>query len=232
MIWFRRIIFLVILALLGSCAASKQALKVEPSGFLDDYTILRQGKEGEALLVYKNPEADWTAYDKILLDPVLFWGKRETMNHGITPEQLQTLVNNFYLILYQELSHDYRMVERPGPNTLRIQAALTKVTESAQELDLVTTSVPPTRSVQRLFGSLAGRPVLTGEASLESKVTDSLTGELLGATVDRRIGSRTLDEAAVYSWQDVDNIMRFWAQDLRYRLCKGRGGANCREPEQ
>lgn len=50
------------LALLGGCAASQQARNVETSGFLgDDYALLHAGEEGEALLVYRNPNANWAA---------------------------------------------------------------------------------------------------------------------------------------------------------------------------
>jgi len=47
-------------------AASLQARDVETSGFLgQDYELLRPGQEGEALLVYRYPEACRTSYDKI-----------------------------------------------------------------------------------------------------------------------------------------------------------------------
>ncbi|MGH6948275.1 MAG: hypothetical protein ACREDZ_13170, partial [Kiloniellales bacterium] len=47
--------------LLAGCAASQQARDVKESGFLgDDYALLRPGKEGEALLIYRNPDAPWS----------------------------------------------------------------------------------------------------------------------------------------------------------------------------
>jgi hypothetical protein len=52
-------------ALLAGCAASQQARDVKESGFLgDDYALPREGKEGETLLVYRNPDAPWSTYDK------------------------------------------------------------------------------------------------------------------------------------------------------------------------
>ena len=48
------IICFVVLGLLAGCGATKQARDVDQSGFLGDiYPKLREGKEGEALLVYK-----------------------------------------------------------------------------------------------------------------------------------------------------------------------------------
>ena len=63
----RAVVGLVALTtLLAGCAASQQAREVQESGFLgQDYELLRPGEEGEALLVYRNPEASRTSYDKI-----------------------------------------------------------------------------------------------------------------------------------------------------------------------
>jgi hypothetical protein len=60
--------------LLAGCAASQQARNVEESGFLgEDYALLREGEEGEALLTYVDPDAPWRTYEKIKLDPVTIW---------------------------------------------------------------------------------------------------------------------------------------------------------------
>ncbi|MGH8517645.1 MAG: DUF3313 family protein [Panacagrimonas sp.] len=68
------------------------------------------------------------------------------------------------------------------------------------------------------------------EASAEFKITDAQTGELLGAGVDRRAGGKTLKKG-FSSWADVEGAFQYWAERLRYRLCKERGGADCVAPE-
>src|SRR5882672_355471 len=69
----------VSLALLASsgCAA-KQSGTAKPSGFLRDYAQLAKGKEGEAQLVYMNPQADFRKYTKILIEPVTIWDDAQT----------------------------------------------------------------------------------------------------------------------------------------------------------
>src|SRR5215510_14282203 len=76
---------LVAIALLiatAGCAATQEAKSGEKSGFLGDYSRLKegqrgsffsQGAEGQALLVYQNPAADWRKYKKVWLDPVTVW---------------------------------------------------------------------------------------------------------------------------------------------------------------
>jgi len=45
--------------MLAGCAESQQARRTQTSGFLGgDYEKLREGNEGEALLVFREPEAD------------------------------------------------------------------------------------------------------------------------------------------------------------------------------
>jgi hypothetical protein len=224
-------ITLLILLLLCGCTETKQAGDVKPSGFLDDYSILREGEEGEELLVYENPSVNWANYDKILLDPVVYWSKRDPRDEGVPLEDIQRVVNNFFFFIYGELSQDYRMVKKPGPKTLRIQVALTKLRGSSEELDAVQTVIPMSRAVGSLMGYTTGTPGFTGQATLEFKVTDAFTGELLREGVDRRIGQRNLD-AKVDSWDDVDDIMRYWAALARYKLCKLRGALSCVEPEE
>jgi hypothetical protein len=60
------IILILLVVLFIGCAQTKQARKVETSGFLGDYSMLAEGKEGEALLIYLNPNAKWASYDKVL----------------------------------------------------------------------------------------------------------------------------------------------------------------------
>ena len=78
--------------LLAGCAASQQARDVQQSGFLGrDYERLRPGEEGEALLVYRNPEVDWTSYHKIKLDPVTIWAGEHSEFEDFSQPQRQEL---------------------------------------------------------------------------------------------------------------------------------------------
>ena len=68
------------LAVLGSllvtgCAQTRQARSVEKSGFLKDYSQLREGKGDEAELTYVNESADFSKYKKVHLDHVTLWAK-------------------------------------------------------------------------------------------------------------------------------------------------------------
>ena len=233
--WLLRVVLLSALALLIGCTTSqsKQARTVEKSGFLGDYSMLSPGGEGEALLFYENPEANWPSYNKIFLAPVAYYGGRETYPKGFTRADLQKLVNRFYYILYNDLAEDYQMVDEPAPDTLRIQVALTSVGESSQTADSVSAVAPViVNPIRNFAGSLSGETIFAGQASIEEKITDGLTGKLLYAAVDRRVGQRSTSGSSTRRTADVEEIMWYWGDLARYRLCTLRGGEECIRPEQ
>ncbi len=238
-----RSLFCVLLmaALLASaaCAATKQARTVERLGFLKDlYPKMVEGNEdlGESLLIYKNPriaQIPPNTYKKFMLDPVLIFRGPESKMQGISQEQAQLMADTFYALIYQEVSKDYEMVDKPGPDTLRAQVAMTHLEESWPMLDVVSSIPAPMNflAAGSLLKTVAtGKPAFKGEAVIEAKVTDSQTGEVLRAGVDRRVGKKRLSAESFNSWADVYESLRYWAENGRYQLCKARRAPDCPTP--
>jgi hypothetical protein len=228
-----RFAFLTILAtvLVSGCATTKQARDVEVSGFLPDYSMLRPGEPGEPLLIYKNPRADWRFYKKLLLDPVMVLRRLETSDKDLPREDMQRLADNFWILLRQELSKDYVLVDLPGPDVLRVQAALTDVKKSKAPADTITSIAPPALIISKGKEFATGKPLFVGEVSLEGKVTDAQTGELLAAGVDRKVGGKSI-QGATDSWDDVNQSLELWSKTFRFRLCQWRGEIGCVDPTQ
>jgi hypothetical protein len=234
-----RVLVLLMVVLSVGCASTKQARSMEQSGFLGDlYPKMQKGKDGEALLLYKNPRvADIPrgTYKKVLLEPVTIWGAPAAEHDPARQKELHDVADMLYSLMYENLSKDYEMVSAPGPNTLRIQAAITRADRSYVVLRAVST-IPAPMNVFAL-GSLlkdlgTGKPLFVGEASIEGKISDAATGEILAASADRRVGKRHLDSKSFDSWDDVHKTLAFWAEQLRYRLCQERGGTDCTKPKE
>lgn len=215
---------------LGGCAATQQAKSVQQSGFLGDYSILKEGSEDQALLVYKNPATDWRKYKKIMLDPVTVWLAKDSQLKEVSVEDRQRLATLLWSKLDENLRKDYEMTSRPGPDVLRIQVAITEAGKSSVVLDTVSSVVPQMRLLTGAKGLATGVSGFTGSASVEARFTDAAAGTLLAAGVDRRGGTKNLS-GVTNSWNDVEEAYRFWAEKLRYRLCQWRGGTNCVEPK-
>ncbi len=221
----------ILVVLLAGCAETKQICAVDTSGFLDDYSILREGKEGEAARVYSNPNADWSIYNKMLLDPITIWRPPQTnLEARENAEDLERLATFFYHGLHRNLSEDYEIVDKPQAGTLRIRVGITSVEESWAMFDVITT-LPGARLLSRGQEYATSKPLFTGGASVEFKVTDAQTGQLLRAGVDRRVGGKTLDSRSFDNWSDAEAAMECWAKQAKWRFCRLREGANCLPPE-
>ena len=224
------LIFVILLFFLQGCAATQQRRDVVKTGFLSDYSILKEGEgDHEALLRYINPEADWRSYDKIVFDSVTVWKNEETQD--VSPEDLQMLTDFVYDKFHEALSQDYTIVTQPGPGVMRVAFAITEAEASSPTADVVTSIIPQTRILTGIKGyAVGGKPGFVGSAGLEAKVTDAKTGKILLEAVDRRGGTKDLS-GMTNDWNDVEKAYIYWASAIRYRLCILRGGSNCVEPE-
>jgi len=239
----RRIVGLVAISLLiavGGCASTQEAKSVEKSGFLGDYSRLKegqrgsffsQGAEGQALLVYKNPDADWRKYRKVWLDSVTVWmSQKDSQLKDVSPEDRQRMAALLWSKLDESLRNDYEMTSNPGPDVLRIQAAITEAESSNVVLDMVTSIYLPAKLLAGGKSLATGVAGFAGSASAEMRVTDSATGTVLFEGVDRRGGTKNIG-GSWSSWHDVEEAYRYWAEKTRYRLCQVRGGMACVEPK-
>lgn len=229
-------ILALIAALIVGCSPTKQARSMETSGFLGDlYPRMHKGGDNEALLLYKNPKIlliPRGTYKKILLDPVQVWGEAST--DPSKQKEMQEVAEMLYSLVYNSLAKDYEMVKSPGPNTLRMQAALTRADKADVVLRAASTIPAPMNvlALSSLVKNLGtGKPLFVGEISAEIKMLDAQSGEVLAASADRRVGNKRLDADSFDSWDDVHKAMQFWAEQIRYRLCQQRGGGNCVMPK-
>jgi hypothetical protein len=217
------ILLCTVLAIVAGCAETKKGKGVSASGFLGDYSVLRKGGKGEAEFIYKNPSVNWTKYRSIELDPITYW--RDSKGRYSHADML-AMANAFHRLLHKKLSADYVMVRQPTFGAMRLQVAITDVDKGEPVLDKISTVLP----VGIALNALKSKPTFVGEASIEAKITDSITGELLFAVMDRRFGGKKLGKN-MHDWQDVAAILEFYSSQAAYRFCTLRAGRNCREPK-
>jgi len=230
---------LALMFVVTGCASTQEAKSVEKSGFLGDYSLLKEGQrstisegaEDEALWVYKNPAADWRKYRKVILDPVTVWTSgKDSQLKDVSVEDRQRLSALLWKTFNESLRKDYEMTSQAGPDVMRIQAAITEAESSNAFLDTVTSIVPQTRLLSGMKSLATGVSAFTGSASVELKVTDSDSGTILVEAVDRRGGTKSLS-GLFNSWNDVEEAYRFWAEKMRFRACQWRSGTDCVEPK-
>lgn len=226
--------FIAVVLVAGGCAQTTRAPVAEDSGFLGaDHALLKPGRKDQAQLVYFRPGVEWSRYRKILLDPVTGWKGRESAGRGISAHDEQMLVNYFYSVIHAALEKEgFKLVTAPEPDTLRVRVAITKAQESDVALNVISTVIPVLHAFSSLEKAATGKPSFVGEAQIEVKATDAMTGELLAAGIDHRVGGKALDATIMTSWGDVENMMRLWASHGTYNLCRLQQRGNCVPPPE
>lgn len=224
-------------ALLTACAHSQQAGgygKVEPSGFLKDYSKLHPAKDDtEASLVYFAPDPDKTkfkAYTKVWLEPVQVWRGEKSDAKDLDQEDAQYVSQYLWSRLDEELRKDYMMTREPGPGVMRIRVGITEAGKGIPVLDNLTAAYPGTLLMSKGKKAIGGTESFVGKASVEVEVTDSQTGELMAAGVDRRGGGKYAWKA-LNRWEDFEQAANYWAKKFRWRACVKRNEPKCEMPE-
>lgn len=225
-------------ALLTACAHSQQAGgygKAEGSGFLSEkeYAMLHPAKdETEATLVYFNPDkAKFKSYTKIWLEPVQVWRGEKSDAKDLDKEDADYISKYAWSRVDEELRKDYEMVNGPGPGVMRIRTAITEAGKGIPVLDNLTAAYPAALVMSKGKKYIGGTESFVGKATVEAEVTDSQSGELIAAGVDRRGGGKYAWKA-LSRWEDAEAAFTYWAKKVRWRFCKLREGTNCMMPEE
>lgn len=212
-------------ALMAGCATTQQGRKVETSGFLGDYSQLKEKGGEEALLLYVNPNADCKQYSKVYIEPVALWAKASDSKLGKLPAaEKTTLANLAMAAINNAVKGKYGIASKPGPDVLTLRAAVTEAEESWVLLDILSSIHPGSLLLSQAVGLATGKPSFTGEVAAELEAKDSVTGERLMAGVDKRVGAKSI-KGAWNSWGDVEDSFQYWSDRIGKRMdqCRTRG---------
>jgi hypothetical protein len=86
-----------------------------------------------------------------------------------------------------------------GPGVAKLTVALTDATSATPVLRTISVIVPQAHALNLIKAGLTGTYMFVGSATGETKLTDSVTGQLLAAWADQRFGTAAVRNATV--WQ-------------------------------
>ncbi|TMB43137.1 MAG: DUF3313 domain-containing protein [Deltaproteobacteria bacterium] len=210
----RRSRVLAVTLLLVAACARRTRQPAALSGFLDDYSLLRKGGPGDVALVYRDPDAHWTSYDKVLFEPVTLWRSGRKSLDPVPEGDLLRLIADLEGAVRRHLGDGFELVEEPQPGAMRIRLAITEARASDPVLDVlrargdgdVTAGSGPLHPETRRF---------IESAEIEGEIRDARTNQLLAAGVDRR---RPEGALPIDTWADVHRALDFWAARVCARL--------------
>jgi hypothetical protein len=190
-----------------------------PTGFLgNDYSLLTPpaaGSDQEAMLRYVNPNANWGSYSKIMIAPVTYWAADDSK---VSAADQQALCNYLYGVLTRDIAKTFVVVDQPDPGVIKLSAALTDATSAVPVLRSVSVVVPQARALSMIKMAATGTYAFVGSAQGAIKLNDSMSGQLLAAAVDKRVGGTSVTNVAVWQWGDAEHAMDFWGNLIDQRL--------------
>jgi hypothetical protein len=200
-------------------AQGETAAPPPPTGFLgNDYSLLTppaEGSDQQAMLRYVSSNASWSSYNKIMVAPVTFWAADDSK---VTAADQQVLCDYAYNVFVKDLGKNFTIVDQPGPGVLKLSAALTDATSAVPVLRSISVVIPQARALSLIKMAATGTYAFVGSAQGALKVNDSVSGELLAAAVDKRVGGTSVKNVVVFQWGDAENAMDYWANLTDQRL--------------
>jgi hypothetical protein len=191
------------------------APKIKYSGFLQDYPEFEKGKKGGVRLVYLKKGVDFKAYDKVMVDHVVFYFSKDSKYKGINSDELSKLADAFHKAMADALKGGYPMVKEPGPGVLRIRFAITDIKASRPILNTISTVMPIGLGISIVKRGLTGTHSNVGGASMEVEFLDSQANERVAAAIDRRAAGKTRVIKGMTKWGHAKGVFGFWAKRLR-----------------
>jgi len=220
------------------CASVEQADTVGVSGFLDDYSQLQPGEEGEALLRYRNPDADFDSYDKVRIEAIDVYASSDL--DGSFRRNVRYLAGHLRDSLIAALREDYEIVDNTYMQSTILRTSASgevvkvKAGEGVLVLRVAITEARDEGDVSRIVaveeGGASRSDITTetllfaGGASAELEILDGVTRERLFAAVDRQV-RRRVRTRPMTSWDDVLQVYDEWAMKTRDRLRRERAAS-------
>lgn len=132
----RQVVTVLCVASLGLAGcASKITQPDEYSGFLSDYSQLKQGKSpsGAEVMRWVDPTLDLSRYSAVYIEPTQFYPKPQA-TAKIPDSTLRGINDYFNQALKRELAKSLPLANGPGPGVIVVRAAITAVGSKTEGL--------------------------------------------------------------------------------------------------
>lgn len=190
---------------LANSLASVAFAEAENSGFLKDYSVLSEVKDsaGDKVMRYVNPKFNATAYQAVIIDPIQYYPAPKP-NDQITTTTLTEISNYVDKGLQDKLGAKLTLATEPGAGVVRVRTAISAVAVNSPALKPY--ELLP---IGFIVSSIKGRGK-EAAIQIEVEVVDSVTGELLGASVREGTGAKLADKDAKLSVADLQALLDKW----------------------
>ena len=180
-------------------------VKPTKTGFLHDYSMLKEVPDNPAALFFEEKCVLWERYHKVIVDPVEIYFTDEGKKRKLKNKEVQRMADYFREAMIEAIGKRYHIVTEPSPDTLRVTTAVVDV----KPVDVIANLISK---------SLFYLPIDLGEAAIEGELSGSLTGERFAAIVDHKIGSMFSILGTYTTWGHAKGMLDDWAEQLATML--------------
>lgn len=191
------VLCLLVLAHCAGCAAQKSTVQ-EPVIFaaLEDFKL---GPEGGVDLVWSNKrisdaetlKTTLQKYEGLMLGPTWIALDKESFRN-LEDKQILEMVRYMVKGIQTRLGHEFKLVETPDENTLRLHLAMTNLETAQPILAMVTDLLPVGSETATVSKIIAGEPTKGGRITVELLINDAKTNEPLLAAIDKNFSTEAL----------------------------------------
>lgn len=197
--------------LLAGCTAITP-LEKQHSGYLSDYSDMKviDTPDGSDVMRWVSPDLKKGVYTKAIVEQVSFFPAPKT-SEKVKLETLNKISNYLTAQIKSELSsNNFELTDKPGPDTLTYQIAVTGVATPLEGLQYY--EVLPITLVY------AGAVLAMGSRDdvvvvyLEGVVKDSVTGKEVAKSVRQGVGENLQDSDKQLDVEKVKELLNSWAK--------------------
>ena len=203
---------------LAGCA-SKITQPDEYSGFLSDYSQLKEAKSpsGAEVMRWVDPQLDLNRYSAVYIEPTQFYPKPQAT--AKIPDSTLNGINTYYnQALKRELAKSLPLANAPGPGVIVVRAAITAVsskTESLKPYEYV-----PVALVAAAVSTGTGIRDQETTLGTEAQFLDGGSGKVIAQVVRKGTGKPLSNDSQVMKADDVKSVIDGWASDLHQSFVK------------
>jgi hypothetical protein len=196
-------------AALGAAVAAVPTGHAADSGFLKDYSKLQTEKDslGVERRIWVSPKLSRASHQKVFLDPVGFYPKPEP-TEKVSLATLDDLRAYTDAAARRAIGNVLPLADKPGPGVLRVRMA---VTAAAVESGLKPYQLIPAALIFTAAKEAAGQGRRDVVLRVESELSDSVSGEVLGMVVRDAKGVELKSDEAL-SLQAAKPQIDAWAK--------------------
>ena len=194
-------IFLAVVLVIFSLSPAMAQTEIVPSGFLDDYNILKPDPKTKGDYNYRKEGVTISKYPNVLIEPVEIWLDPESTYKGVSPDMLKEMTEEFRNIMIKNLVGTVNWVFEPGEGVMSLRIAITNVYAKKPKKSIL--SYTPIGLVKSGVKKAAGTNYSLTNAVMEGEMSDSVTGELLGAIMATQFGKVQKKKKDKVTWDEI-----------------------------